>query len=106
MKLLHAQTIDSTLIRETIAIRRGDLINPFTGELPPDVGDGPLNEIIRMDHYDGMETLEIQDAATDMNDLNELEINGKKYRIIESKRSRQYRFWDFTKCERYLTNGI
>lgn len=103
MKLLHAQTIDSTLIRETIETPRGDLINPFTGELPSGVGDGPLNEIIRMDHYDGMEVLEIQDAATDMD---ELETNGKKYRIIESKRSQQYGFWDWIKCERYLINGI
>ena len=64
--------------------------------------DGPPEEIVSRVHYNGTEMLKIEDAATDMNDLEELEHNGRKYRIVEAKRSRQYGFWDSIKCVRAL----
>ena len=41
-----------------------------------------------------------------MNDIDEVEHNGRKYRIVESKRSRQYGFWDSIKCVRALVDGL
>jgi hypothetical protein len=106
MKLLHAASITATTNHETMDVRRGDLFNWITGQYPPNVGDGPLEEIIARTYYNGTETLEIEDAATDMNNLDELEHNGRKYRIVEAKRSRQYGFWDSLKCVRSMVNGI
>jgi hypothetical protein len=106
MKLLHAANITATTKHESKDVRRGDLFNWITGEYPPDVGDGPPEEIVSRVHDNGTETLEIEDAATDMNDLAELEHNGRKYRITEAKRSRQYGFWDSLKCVRALVDGL
>jgi hypothetical protein len=106
MKLLHARSVKSTVRHDAIETRRGDLIDPFTFKLPPGLGDGPLDEVVRLTLYDGTETLELEDAATDMNDLDEIIHNGRKYRITEKRESRQYGFWDFIECTRSLTNGI
>ena len=106
MKLLHAQSVKSTVNNEYHETRRGDTVDPYTGKIPSWAGDGPLDEVIRVDHYNGTETLELEDAATDMNDLDEIIHNGRKYRITEKRQSRQYGFWDFIKCTRWLVNGI
>jgi hypothetical protein len=106
MKLLHAESIRSTVRHDAIETRRGDLIDPFTFKLPPQVEDGPLDEVVRLTLHDGTETLELERAATDMNDLDEIINNGRKYRIVEKRESRQYGFWDFIKCTRRLIDGI
>jgi hypothetical protein len=106
MKLLHAQSINSIIEHDQLSARRIDFVHPLTGEIPPEIGDGPMDEIVRVSIYNGTETLEIEDAATDMNDIDELEHNGRNYRIVEAKRSRQYGFWDSLKCVRALVDGI
>jgi hypothetical protein len=102
MKLLHAANITVTKKRDSAELRRGDIFNLLTGEYPPDVGDGDPDEIISRVTYNEMETMELEDAATDMNDLDVLVYRGKRYHIIEARRSRPYGFWDFIKCTRQL----
>lgn len=100
MKLIHAANIATTIKAESKDLRRGELYDWITGEYPPDVGDGPLDDIVGRVHYNETETLEIEDAVTDMDGIDELEHNGCKYRIVEAKRSRQDGFWDSLKCVR------
>jgi len=76
------------------------MINPFTGHIPESVGDGPLDEIVSIVHYNQTQTLCIEDCTTDMNDLDEVVHYGKRWKVIESRQSRQYGFWDFIKCIR------
>ena len=106
MKLLHAKSIISTIEQKRIETLRRDMIHSITFQLPPGVGDGPLDEIISLTLYDGTDTLEIDDAATDMNDLDTIVYNGREYRITEKQESRQYGFGDSIKCTRQLVNGI
>ena len=106
MKLLHAKSIVSFIDHEQWDIRRIDTINPFTGDVPKWAGEGPPDEIVMRCHYNGTETLTIEDAATDMNDLDEIIHNERKYHITEKRESRQYGFWNFIKCTRRLIDGI
>ena len=106
MKLLFARSIKSTVEHESIRTRRFDLINPFTFQLPDDISDGPLDDVVSSTLYGGNETLELQDAATDMNDLDEIIHNGHTYRITEKTESTTYAFWESIKCTRPLVDGI
>jgi len=86
MKLVKAQDIMPEVSHQVRELRRGDLVDPFTFGLPPGVEDGPLDEILLVQHYDGTEKITLTRAIiTGFDCGSKIEIEGNLYIVTYIK---------------------
>ena len=103
MKLIRAESIESTITSEQRQIKRGDTFNFLTGEYLCDSVSGDPNEVVAVVHFNQTETLKITNAQTDDGTPWQLDCNGATYQTIEITRGSYARFWDFIRCIRSIT---
>lgn len=102
MNLIRAKKIRATTESEQHEIRRGSTFNFVTGSYPPDVGDGPPEEVIGLVFYNATETLELEDAFTDGDDVWTLTYKGETYRVTVLTRGSNDGFFEYIKCVRAI----
>lgn len=103
MNLIRAKKTKVTKESEHREITRGSLFNFITGSYPPDVGDGPPEEVVRVIYYNPTETLELEDAFTDGDDHWTLTHKGKTYHVTELRGGSTPGFFEYIKCVRAIT---
>jgi hypothetical protein len=94
MKIIKAESIKSTMTREKREFRRGELLN-FSSNGDPD-------DVVAVAYFNETETLEIENAKTDVGSPWEIEHNGVTYRTIEMIHGSFPWVWSFIKCARSI----
>jgi hypothetical protein len=94
MKIIKAESIKSTMTREKREFRRGELLN-FSSNGDPD-------DVVAVAYFNETETLEIENAKTDVGSPWEIEHNGVTYQTIEMIHGSFPWVWSFIKCARSI----
>ena len=102
MKIIKADSIKSTMTREKREIRRGDFFNFQTCQYHPSVGPGDPDDVVSVAFFNQTETLEIENAKTDVGSPWEIEHNGVTYHTIEMIHGSFPWVWSFIKCIRSI----
>ena len=102
MNLIRAKKTRVTTESEQHEIRRGSTFNFVTGSYPPDVGDGPPEEVISLVCYNPTETLELENAFTDGGDHWKLTHKGETYHVTEFRGGSTPGFFEYIKCVRSI----
>ena len=102
MNLIRAKKTRVTTESEQHEIRRGSTFNFVTGSYPPDVGDGPEEEVVIVIRYNPIETLELEQAFTDGDDHWTLTHKGETYEVTELRRGSNPGFFEYIKCVRSI----
>ena len=102
MNLIIAKNTRITKESEQHEITRGSLFNFVTGSYPPDVGDGPIEEVVRVIYYNPTETLELEYAFTEGDYPWTLTHKGETYRVTELRGGSNNGFFEYIKCVRSI----
>jgi hypothetical protein len=81
MKLLKYQGWELQNNCDLERLRRIDLVNPITGELPTGIPSGDMAEVVAAIQYNHTYTLKVTGAITTQEGISTLEHDGKSYTV-------------------------
>ena len=104
MNLIRAKKTRVTTESEQHEITRCDTFDWITGSYPPDVGDGPLEEVVGVVRFNTTQTIELEYALTDGGDPWTLTLEGETFHVTELRRGSNPKFFEYIKCVRSINS--